>query len=291
MKKKGFILSLLIIVAVYLAYHDKYDSHSAFSMDPLWIDGEAAIVLDEKTGETLFAKNENEKLYPASLTKLLTALVVLEKAELDEKVTVGDEVYLQTDDEVRVGLFEGQVLTVEDLLGAMLMQSGNDAARTLAIFTAHKEKGSDYSALKSIQYFAQLMNVKAIELGASHSHFVNPHGLHDPNHYSTAKDLAKIALAVKKEKPLTELLAQTAYSNNTHTYQNRNLLLHTNSPYYYKKATGLKTGFTDQAGYCLVSSAEEKDQSLITVVLQSGKERVWEDAIALLDFGFKNLTP
>ncbi|MBO0992504.1 D-alanyl-D-alanine carboxypeptidase family protein [Bacillus sp. SD088] len=291
MIKKGFVLSLLITIVVYFAYHDKYDIQSAYSMNPLWIEGEAAIVLDEKTGETLFAKNENKKLYPASLTKLLTALVVLEKADLDERVTVGDEVYLQSDDEVRVGLFEGQVLTVEDLLGAMLMQSGNDAARTLAIYTAHKEKGTDYSALKSIQYFAQLMNVKAIELGAAHSHFVNPHGLHDPNHYSTAKDLAEIALAVKKEKSLTELLAQTAYSSNTHTYQNRNQLLHMNSPYYYKSATGLKTGFTDQAGYCLVSSAEEKDQSLITVVLQSGKERVWEDAIALLDFGFENLTP
>ncbi len=238
-----------------------------------------------------YAKNENEKLYPASLTKLLTALVVLEKAELDEKVTVGDEVYLQTDDEVRVGLFEGQILTVEDLLAAMLMQSGNDAARTLAVYIAEKEKDTDRTALNSIQYFALLMNEKAIELGANQSHFVNPHGLHDPNHYSTAKDLAKIAVAVKKEQILTELLAKPTYSSQTHTYQNRNQLLNVNSPYYYQKATGLKTGFTDQAGYCLVSAAEEQDQSLITVVLDSGKERVWEDSIALLDYGFEKLIP
>ncbi|KRG14410.1 hypothetical protein ACA30_11685 [Virgibacillus soli] len=288
--KKGCFFSIIIVI-LYFSYHYKYEIQSVFSMDPVWIEGEAALVLEEKTGEILYAKNENEKLYPASLTKLLTALVVLEKAELDEKVTVGDEVYLQTDDEVRVGLFEGQILTVEDLLAAMLMQSGNDAARTLAVYIAEKEKDTDRTALNSIQYFALLMNEKAIELGANQSHFVNPHGLHDPNHYSTAKDLAKIAVAVKKEQILTELLAKPTYSSQTHTYQNRNQLLNVNSPYYYQKATGLKTGFTDQAGYCLVSAAEEQDQSLITVVLDSGKERVWEDSIALLDYGFEKLIP
>ncbi|WP_062106170.1 D-alanyl-D-alanine carboxypeptidase family protein [Bacillus niameyensis] len=256
---------------------------------PVLIEGEAAIVVDETTGEIIFAKNEHQKFYPASTTKLLTALVVLDRSSPHEKVTVGEEVYLQTEGESRAGLFEGQVQSVEAFLGAMLLQSGNDAARSLAVYIAEKESNRELSSLEAINFFAKLMNEKALEIGATESYFVNPHGLHDPKHYSSAVDLMIIAKVAKENEVISNIVNQASYSTKTHTYTNRNQLLNPNSPYYYENATGLKTGFTDEAGYCLVSTAEKQGQSLIAVVLHSGKEAVWEDSINLLNYGFQNL--
>ncbi|MFK4998460.1 D-alanyl-D-alanine carboxypeptidase family protein [Bacillus sp. N9] len=227
------------------------------------------------------------KLFPASTTKLLTALVVLNKSELGEQVTIGDEVYISTESEARAGLFEGQVLTVEDLLAAMLLQSGNDAARSLAVYVAQKELGEKRSPDEAIHYFSQLMNEKAQEIGATHSHFTNPHGLHDPSHYSTAGDMALIAKEAKHHVEIDQLVRQEKIATETNTYTNRNQLLNSASPYFYDGATGLKTGFTDQAGYCLASSAERHGRKLVAVVFNSGKETVWSDSASLLDYGFE----
>ncbi len=285
MKKKGFLIIILIIVVFGFYYKDQIKI--AFDSSTVKINGDAAVVIDENTGKVMYKKNEHRQLYPASTTKLLTALVVLENASVEEPVTVGREVYLKMEGEASAGLFEGQVQSVEELLAAMLLQSGNDAARSLAIFTAQKNNGSALSLDEAEQYFAQLMNEKARELGATDSNFVNPHGLHDPKHYSTAWDLALIAKSAKQNEVIESIVNQQSYSTKTHTYTNRNKLLSDGSEYYYGAATGLKTGFTDQAGYCLVSSAEKDGQKLITVVLHSGEETVWTDSITLLDYGFE----
>ncbi|MBS4198073.1 D-alanyl-D-alanine carboxypeptidase [Bacillus sp. FJAT-49732] len=281
--KRSAILLIIILLAV-ITYHKKDQIIMAFTHSPVHISGEAAVLMDENTGKIIFSKNKNEKLYPASTTKLLTALVVLDRSAPNEKVKIGKEVYLQTEGEARAGLFEGQVQTVEGLLAAMLLQSGNDAARSLAVYTANQDK--KMSEFEAIQYFADLMNKKAMEIGAIHSHFVNPHGLHDENHFSTAYDMALIAKEAKRNNVINRLVSQQIYSTKTHTYKNRNQLLNPNSDYYYEDATGLKTGFTDQAGYCLVSSAKRGNRKLISVVLHSGKESMWTDSISLLDYGF-----
>ncbi|MBS4197289.1 D-alanyl-D-alanine carboxypeptidase family protein [Lederbergia citri] len=281
--KRSAILLIIILLAMF-TYHKKDQIIMSFTHSPVHISGEAAVLLDENTGEIIFSKNQNEKLYPASTTKLLTALVVLDRSAPNDKVKIGKEVYLQMEGEARAGLFEGQVQTVEELLAAMLLQSGNDAARSIAIYTANQDK--KMNELEAIQYFADLMNKKAKEIGAVHSHFVNPHGLHDENHFSTAYDIALIAKEAKHNKVISELVSRQFFSTKTHTYQNRNQLLNPNSHYFYKDATGLKTGFTDQAGYCLVSSAKRGNQKLIAVVLHSGKESMWSDSISLLNYGF-----
>ncbi|MBS4220575.1 D-alanyl-D-alanine carboxypeptidase [Bacillus sp. FJAT-49711] len=283
MKRKG--LFVIIIVLTIISYYKKDEIIMAFTQSPIHISGEAAVLMDENTGKVIFSKHENEKLFPASTTKLLTALVVLDKSEPEEKVKIGEEVYLETKGEARAGLFEGQIQTVEELLAAMLLQSGNDAARSLAVYTANQDK--QMSELEALSYFADLMNKKAKEIGAIYSHFVNPHGLHDADHFSTAYDIALIAKEAKQNELINKLVSQSVFSTNTHTYQNRNQLLNPNSHYYYEAATGLKTGFTDQAGYCLVSSAKRGKRELIAVVLHSGKESMWTDSISLLDYGFE----
>lgn len=250
------------------------------------LSGSAAVLMDEKTGNILFSKNAHDQLYPASTTKLLTALVVLDKSSHDEQVNVGKEVWINTGGEARVGLFEGQVQTVEELLAALLLQSGNDAARTLAVFIAEKENGGPLPTEVAIANFARLMNEKASEVGATSSHFINPHGLHDPEHYSTAYDLAVIAKTARQNDVIKNIISQPSYSTKTHVYSNRNKLLDRGNSYYFDGATGMKTGFTDEAGYCLVTSAERGGKQLIAVVMNSGQDSIWNDSISLLHYGF-----
>ncbi|MFC5648928.1 D-alanyl-D-alanine carboxypeptidase family protein [Paenibacillus solisilvae] len=254
------------------------------------VQGEAALVMDEKTGRILFSKNIHEKLYPASTTKMLTALIALEKGNPNDRVTVGDEVRMRTSDESSAGLYEGEQLTLKDLLAALLLPSGNDAARTIARYVMSQETGKTLPAEQAIDEFAKLMNKRAGALGAKESHFVNPHGLHDPNHYSTAYDLALIAKEARKNKLFRTLVSETEYQihagSGAQTLVNRNKLLQQDSGFYYKRASGIKTGFTSEAGYCVVASASSNAKQLIAVVLQSTSTGVWSDAESLLQLGF-----
>nr|WP_186324812.1 D-alanyl-D-alanine carboxypeptidase family protein [Paenibacillus bovis] len=284
-------LIFVIIVIVAIGYYLNKDTINQFiTKSPIIVAGEAAVLMDEQTGEIIYSKNKQDKLYPASTTKLLTALVVLDNSEPTEQVRVGNEVLVKTEGEARAGLFEGQVQTVEELLAAMLLQSGNDAARSLAVYIANKEKEQELPVEEAISYFAELMNEKAVEIGATQSNFINPHGLHDEKHYSTALDIAKIARVAKQNELIDAMVGELVFSTETHTYTNRNLLLNPDSEFFYEPATGLKTGFTDQAGYCLVSSAERDEKKLIAVILNSGQDSRWRDSIKLLDYGFSEKT-
>lgn len=257
---------------------------------PVAVEGVAAVLIDAGTGEELYGKNVDKRLYPASTTKILTALIALERGELGDRIAVGDEVNLRTADESSAWLREGQLLTLRDLLSAMMLPSGNDAARTIARYVARKEKGRDVSAEEGIRYFAELMNEKAKELGARRSHFVNPHGLHDPEQYTTARDMARIAQAAMKLEAFRDIVNErehtAAFAASKVTYENRNQLLQPGSPYYLEEADGIKTGFTDEAGYCLVSSASRGGTRLIAVVLRSTQDSVWSDSRRLLQYGF-----
>lgn len=290
--KKIFVL-IAVIGGIFLFQHFDMGKNMKLNFihsnsENLPIQGEAGVLMDEDNGNILFAKNENKRLYPASTTKILTALVALDKGNLNDLVRVGDEVSLRTTDESSAGLKRGDVIPLKVLLRAMLLPSGNDAARTIAIYIAKKDSGKpNMSPEEGIHYFAGLMNEKAKEIGATHSNFVNPHGLHDPNHYSTAKDLAIIAREARKNQVFREIVSEETYKDSFFTFYNRNELVNRGSDNFFQGADGIKTGFTDQAGHCLVSSATRDGKNLISVVPHSSKEGVYKDSTAMLNYGFQ----
>ncbi|GAA0134279.1 hypothetical protein YSY43_11190 [Paenibacillus sp. YSY-4.3] len=256
------------------------------------VEGKAMLVMDRESGKIIYAHNDKKRMYPASTTKILTALVVLERGSLDELVTVGKEVRLRTADESTAGLQEGDRLSVRDLIAAMMLPSGNDAARTAAVFIAEKETGRKQEPEEAIAYFAGLMNQRAKELGAKNSHFVNPHGLHDPDHYTTARDMAAIAKAAMSHEAFQDIVGEAVHyregTGTTSAFRNRNRLIQSDNEWYFQGANGIKTGYTEKAGYCLVGSAVRNDKELISVVLHSTELGVWSDSVKLLDYGFQS---
>ena len=236
------------------------------------VSAKAFALLEAGTGALLAAHNENERRPMASTTKVMTALVVLERQSPDTVVTVSpDAVGVEGSS---VYLYAGEQITVRTLLYALLLSSANDAAAALAIHTAG-----------SIAAFADLMNAKAAELGLADTHFCNPHGLHNEAHYTTAKDLARLAHAALSNPLFAEIAATKRYSapqNGTDAarlFLNHNRLLRS-----YEGAIGVKTGFTKASGRCLISAAERNGLRLIAVTLHAPDD--WRDHTALLDWGF-----
>lgn len=256
------------------------------------VEGKAMLVMDRETGKILYAHNDKKRMYPASTTKILTALIVLERGNPDELVTVGKEARLRTADESTAGLHEGDQLPVRDLIAAMMLPSGNDAARTAAAYIAEKETGRKLEPEEATAYFAGLMNQRAKELGAKNSHFVNPHGLHDPDHYTTARDIAVIAQAAMSHEAFQGIVGEAVHytegTGETTAFRNRNRLIQSDNEWYFQGANGIKTGYTEKAGYCLVGSAVRDDKELISVVLHSTEQGVWSDSVKLLDYGFQS---
>ena len=232
----------------------------------------AMALLDMDSGEFLCAKNATERLPMASTTKIMTALVVLERLPLDRVVTVPPEA--TGIEGSSIYLFAGEQITVETLLFALLLSSANDAAVALAIETAG-----------TVSNFAALMNEKATQLGLADTHFCNPNGLHDAQHYTTARDLALLTAHALKNEQFARIVAtkkHTAEQNGTgatRLFVNHNRLLGG-----YEGSIGVKTGFTKAAGRCLVSAAKREGLTLVCVTLCCPDD--WRDHAALLDFGF-----
>lgn len=300
----SFILTLILFITVVNHWSTlkpqvvwAIDSiHKAQSENPSalsHLEAKAVVLMDENTGEVLYSRREEQRLYPASTTKIMTAWIAIEKGKLTDRITVGDEVQLRTPEESSAGLIEGQVLILKDLLAALMLPSGNDAARTIARYITQKESGKELGAEASEGYFAKLMNQKAEKAGAKRTHFVNPHGLHDPNHYTTAKDMAIIGLNAMKNDTFRQIVNKqritTKSAQTSQTYVNRNLLIKKDSPFFFQGANGIKSGFTDQAGYCLVSSATRNGKEVLSVVLDSSQDGVWTDSQSLLEFGLEDL--
>lgn len=263
------------------------------------IDCEKAILIDADTGRILFEKDAREAAFPASTTKVMTAILALENCELDEYVQANYSAIMS----VPVGgsntaIQVGENLTVEELLQCLLIASGNDAANVLA-----EHIGG------SVESFASMMNTKADELGCINSNFANANGLHDENHYSCAYDLAimykyawdnfpdfrKIVSTIQFRLPITE-----KYSDDNRVFVNSNRLLipsagSDNKNYYYEYTTGGKTGYTKEAKNCLVASAEKNGFRLIAVVLggvqdDNGNSYRFMDTKNLFEYGFSNLS-
>lgn len=240
----------------------------------------------EKHGKVLYDKSAYEKAYPASLTKMLTAIVVMEHCQLTDKVTYTDEALKGIQSGyVTASLIDGEELTIEDLLNLLLIPSANEIGNMLALHVSG-----------SIEGFTELMNKKAQEIGCQNSHFVNTNGTHDENHYSTAYDMALIAREVMKYEELREIVGKIYYElgdTNKYTgkpriYETTNGLLLSGNPItYYKYAIGVKTGYTTPAGSCLAACAVKGDMELYVVVLKcEGTAQRYSSIKNLYDYGF-----
>ena len=228
----------------------------------LKIYSDAAIIIENKTGKILYEKNSDQKMYPASTTKILTAILTIEKGKLEDKTTVSKTAIA----EMKSGytsayLVEGEVLSVEELLELLLVHSANDASNVLAEYISG-----------SIPDFVILMNNKLNELGCKNSHFVTTNGLHDDNHYTTVKDMSIIARYCMQNKTFRRIVSMPkCHINATNKsgeriFKNTNDLINNTSFYYYPGCIGIKTGFTSQAKNCLISACSKNNLETIAVV-------------------------
>ena len=276
--KKNILISIIVICMIFtpmgvyasVRVNLVYEPEQQQVLDNLpQIGCKAAYVANPVTGKVFYEKNAHQKMYPASTTKILTALVVLEKCKLTDKAKVSQKAL----DSVPSGysnakLQVGEELTIETLLQALLIPSANEAANVLAEHVSG-----------SVEAFAELCNTRAKELGCETLHFVNPNGLHDENHYCSAYDLYLIAKECQKYDAFNEIVktksfkvpATNIYPANDRTFTNTNELLLSNAKnYYYQYCTGIKTGHTTPAGECLVASSSKDNIDLISVVLGGG---------------------
>jgi serine-type D-Ala-D-Ala carboxypeptidase (penicillin-binding protein 5/6) len=232
----------------------------------------SAAVIDSFTGEFLYLKNENAIQYPASSTKILTALLVIEAGDLDKLVTV--DISDTRVEPTKLALKPGEQYTRRQLLYGLLLKSANDVAMALARDNAG-----------SVEAFAEKMNHRAAELGATSSHFVNPNGLHDPSHYTTAHDLALIARAAMQQPFFRQIVGTIYYSWRSPAGVVEQLRNHNRLLRHFAGCNGLKTGYTRAAQQVLVSSALRDGHEVISVVLHTDKPGIWEDSKALLTYG------
>ena len=291
--------SVFLLVALLISL---FASPPAAALDSMDVAAKAALLVDEKTGTVLYAKNEHQELYPASLTKIMTALLVLDavdsgKLSLDQEITASASAFDGlADDGSTAGIKPGETLTVQELLDCMLVVSANEACAILA-----------EAVSGSVSDFVDAMNAEAQELGCKNTHFVNPTGLHDPQHYTSAWDLyliTKEALTHKEFLPICDSAEVTIPATNLsaqRTLHTTNYLLSSFRAVGYvdKEAQGIKTGSTSEAGHCLVSTATRGSLSLISVVLgaqavtlENGKTQVqsFSETSRLFDWGFDNFS-
>lgn len=274
------IISVCLILAIAITVFPALPCYSETLNGYLGLSAKSAALLDAEDGELLYGKNERERLPMASTTKIMTALVAVERLELDEVITVPREAVGTEGSSVY--LAEGERLTVGELLHALLLESANDAAIALAI-----------AAAGSVEGFARLCNEKAQSLLLHDTNFTNPHGLYESEHYTTAYDLAKISAEAMKNPQIRKITAKkTATIPLGVTESNpcgegvRQLCNHNKMLSRYEGAIGVKTGYTKKSGRCLVSAAKRDSLTLIAVTLDAPDD--WRDHESLLDFGFSN---
>lgn len=286
--KRKFIV-LFLFVFLFSAFSIPHEVFAAQQPD---LTAASFILIEMETGQVLAEKNADERRSPASTTKIMTALIALEKADLEDDMTASDNAINSVEyDYVTAGIKIGETLKFKHLLDLMMITSANEASNIIAENVA--EDGTIYG-------FAKLMNEKAAELGLTGTHFVNPNGTENEDHYSTARDLAILARAAMQNDKFREVVGRSEFSlpdtnlrkasqwNTGHLYATNQLLKSRSS--YYSKVTGIKTGFTNKAGHCLVSSAiNPEGLELIAVVLGADKQdTLYKESQALLEYGFKN---
>lgn len=267
-----FILCAVILTTAPLA--------QTYAKD-IGISAPSAALIDFNTGQILYEKNADQKMYPASITKILTAIIALENSNLNDKVTAGEDV-LNIDGN-KIYISPGETLPMKDLVYSLLIASANDSAIVIADHIGGSVGG-----------FVDIMNKKAAEIGAKNTHFNNPNGLHDDNHYTTARDMALIARYAMQNETFRNIVTTMKYViqptnkfDKVRELYSENRMLK-NTKYKYEGADGIKTGYTSKANQTLVASATRDGHRIIAVIMGAQGARVWEDAIRLLDYGFSN---
>lgn len=266
MKKLAFVPVITLILGLFTGFP------SEVTASDLTISAKSAIIIEAKTGQVIFAKNASERRPIASITKIMTTLLCLESGNLNEPFVV-DPAAVKVEGS-SMGLLEGDTVTKTALCYGMLLPSGNDAANVVAM-----------SLGGTVAHFAQMMNERAGALGMNDSHFVTPSGLHEKEHYSTASDMALLAREALSNPDFAAICrqqnAKLSYGNPPYDrwLKNSNKLLG-----MYSGCIGMKTGFTDEAGRCLVSAAERNGVTLICVSLKAPND--WDDHTKMLDYGF-----
>ena len=277
MKIKKVFIIIFSIVLILL-------NTTCFAIDADKLYAQAAILIDSNTGKVLFEKNMDQKMYPASTTKIMTAILAIENCELDDKVTVNYNAISSIPSGYSTAeLITDEELTVKQLLEVLLVHSANDAANVLGMHVGG-----------SIDSFVTMMNSKAQELECTNTNFTNTYGLHDENHYTTARDLAIIAKYCMQNSTFRHFVSQSSCQiapTNKHAarnFTNTNNLINPSSQYYYKYAIGIKTGYTKEAGNCLISASTKDNFETICVILNTGTIHGarCEDSISLFNYAY-----
>lgn len=283
MKKN--ILFLFIFILCNLIFFPT--SANDFNYDPPTIQAPSAILMDANTGQILYEKNAHEKLYPASITKLMTALLSIESLKPNDIITFSkNSVFSIPRGSSHIGIKENEKLTVDQALHGLLLESANEVANALAEHLS-----------KTNEEFAKKMNARAKELGVLNTHFVNPHGLHDDNHYTTAYDMAKISIPLTKNKYFLDIMKDSMYKIPTTNVCDEERIInqkhkivskYRDKSLYRETIIGGKNGYTKQANHTLVTMEKRGSLTLIAVVLKSTSKNVYTDTISLLDYGYNN---
>ena len=258
-------LKIIFFIFIFLMQFIIFISPSYADSDNLKTYCPSCILIEANTGKILYEKNSNDVRFPASTTKIMTAILTDENCNLDDVATVShNAVYSIPYDYTHASLKEGEELTIEQLLYALMIPSANDAAIVLAEHISG-----------SVEEFAKLMNKRAEELGCKNTHFVNPNGIHSKDHTSTSYDLALMGKFAMQNSIIRKIVSTTQftlpatnkYSKTDRIFNNSNDLLSTYSRYYYEGTTGVKTGYTGEAGNYIIASAKKNDFEVILVVL------------------------
>ena len=279
------LILLLSALPAVAATPDDYDSRMPQLLDQEHLYAESAVLLDGISGRVLFTKNPRERMYPASTTKIMTVLVALESGiDLATPVIVSQQAARIPKDSTLVPVFPSDQMTFGDLLYGCMLASGNDAANAVAVLVAG-----------SIDAFVERMNERAQALGCQDTHFVNVHGYHDDDHYTTAMDLARMTQAALDNGLFRQICSAPRYTFSirregediTPTRANSNVLLNPESRYYYEDCIGVKTGTHSMAGNCFVGAAERDGVRLVSVVLKCPEaNNRWTDTLRLFNYGY-----
>lgn len=260
-----------------------FDDSDPLALTPDYLYARACVLMDADSGEILFEKQPDQQMYPASTTKIMTLMLALGKLKLKKVVTIPKEASQVPGDSSLVPVTVGEEMTARDLLTGLMLRSGNDAANAAAVLS-----------YGTIDKFVAAMNKKAAELGMTGTHYVNAHGYHDPEHYTTARDMAVLTRQALKSQSFVDIVSTLRYTmaatakRAALTLKNSYAILLSDSSYYDANAFGVKTGYTSKSGYCYVGAARAQGRTLIAVVLKSGrqKEDKWVDAHRLFEYGF-----
>ena len=284
MKKLNKVIFVLLLFTILFL-----NNINVYAISELSVNANASLIIELNSGKIIHEDNINEIIYPASTTKILTAILVLENCSLDEKAIVSKNAVSNLPDGYVVApLFAGEEMRIEDLLYALMLKSANDAAYVLA-----EHVGG------SVEAFADMMNKKASELGCKNSNFVNPNGIHNENHYSTAYDLFLISKYAMKNKEFVKIVSTYSYvlpstnkySSNDRIMENTNEFINPDSDFFNENVRGIKTGTTTQAGNCLITDVSKDGFEIITVVLGAKTSNSkFSETSKMIDYMFDNYT-